>query len=680
MSKSLPRNSSYDRLNTMAPPPLSSSRIHLKFKGFSVPLPEPLWGAAQVALKTCSSSSSSLKTAAAAAFNPESYDTSTNDNPPANTNTPPTSMSVRDPASLAIALSFHPILSTMQTILILSASTLLCTIIYCTIPPPHPTTTRFFYLPYALGMAFLFWLSITVLRYIIFERQYAARQVGEEQLACPLNSNFTDVDGVRIHYTIEQPARTKNQGDSDVEKMINTESTTPTTTTTTAAAVHCLHGFGASSYSWSFVQQQLATIIQGPVTAHDMPGFGLSHRPQSSNYYTLAFNGHVARSILDQELGQNTDTSADKEKNTSSSTKKKKRVIMGHSMGAAAAAEGVIANPEGVSALILVAPAIVAFWPVPSLSRRTSTSNDSHGATRGNSGDDKKKKKKDDGDVLVTVGLSFVEELVSAQDTPTPTPNSSRTGSGQKEREEEGKRVVVVDTTTTTTNNNATNNNNATTNANANANHHHQYYYRAYKAVRVMGALCQATALVLLKFILLLSQPLLIYALRKLVRSRQFWIRGLSSAWTNTARVTSTYVDCYRYPQLVKGWELGILRFLRARFSEKSSWTEAVKEVLASDDGHLTQAERLAAVVEKWGIPVMVVHGVEDALVPVGNSRRLAKMLGGNNGGTGNTATPPSYKVQLVEIKQCGHIPHEECADDFLLHCKEFLSSTVMNA
>jgi len=608
----------------MAPPP-SSSRIHLRFKGISVPLPEPLWGAAQVALKTCSASSSSFKTAAAA-FNPGSYNTSsTNDNQL----TTPTSMSVRDPASLAAALSFHPILSTMQTILILSASTLLCTIIYFTIPPPH-LTTRFFYLPYALGMAFLFWLSITVFKNIIFERQYAARQVGEEQLSCPLNSKFTEIDGVKIHYTIEQPAKTKNE-----------------------VAVHCLHGFGASSYSWSFVQQQLATIIQGPVTAHDMPGFGLSHRPKSSNYYTLAFNGLVARSILDQQLEQKNDTDTDYDNDTSGdkekkapSKKKKKRVIIGHSMGAAAAAEGVIAHPEGVSALILVAPAIVAFWPVPSLSRRNSTSDNS---SRRNSDDDKK-----DGNALVAAGLSLVEELISAQDAPS---SSSR----QKEEEMNGV-VVINDVNDTTT-------------------MHHQYYYRAYKAARVMGALCQATALLLLKSFLLLSQPLLIYALRKIVRSQRFWFRGLSSAWTNTSHVTPTYVDCYRYPQLVKGWEQGILRFLRARFSEKSSWTEAVKEVLTSDDGHLTQAERLAAVVEKWGIPVMVVHGVEDALVPVGNSRRLAKMLGGGDGdGNGCTNPPPTTtKVQLVEIKQCGHMPHEECVDDFVLHCKEFLFSTVMN-
>lgn len=42
--------------------------------------------------------------------------------------------------------------------------------------------------------------------------------------------------------------------------------------------VHCLHGFGASAYSWSFVQDELAQRLGAVVTAHDMPGFGLTQR------------------------------------------------------------------------------------------------------------------------------------------------------------------------------------------------------------------------------------------------------------------------------------------------------------------------------------------------------------------------------------------------------------------
>lgn len=47
----------------------------------------------------------------------------------------------------------------------------------------------------------------------------------------------------------------------------------------------------------------------------------------------------------------------------------------------------------------------------------------------------------------------------------------------------------------------------------------------------------------------------------------------------------------------------------------------------AQGDGHLTQAERLARAVGRHGIPVLIIHGASDALVPAANSRRLAALL-----------------------------------------------------
>jgi pimeloyl-ACP methyl ester carboxylesterase len=43
-------------------------------------------------------------------------------------------------------------------------------------------------------------------------------------------------------------------------------------------ALHCYHGFGSNTWSWSLVQQQLAERLGALVTAHDMPGFGLTQR------------------------------------------------------------------------------------------------------------------------------------------------------------------------------------------------------------------------------------------------------------------------------------------------------------------------------------------------------------------------------------------------------------------
>ena len=43
-------------------------------------------------------------------------------------------------------------------------------------------------------------------------------------------------------------------------------------------ALALLHGFGANAFSWSYVDRQLAARLHAQVTAHDMPGFGLTQR------------------------------------------------------------------------------------------------------------------------------------------------------------------------------------------------------------------------------------------------------------------------------------------------------------------------------------------------------------------------------------------------------------------
>ena len=60
-------------------------------------------------------------------------------------------------------------------------------------------------------------------------------------------------------------------------------------------------------------------------------------------------------------------------------------------------------------------------------------------------------------------------------------------------------------------------------------------------------------------------QKLHSYLCRTLVRSRLFWVRGLSNAWHSRDGVSDELVDAYRLPQLVRGWEIGLVRFVRAR-------------------------------------------------------------------------------------------------------------------
>lgn len=68
------------------------------------------------------------------------------------------------------------------------------------------------------------------------------------------DSRFAVLHGISVHYKAASPySRPK-------------------------ATIHCFHGFGANTGSWGKVHRQLAYTLAAQVTAHDMPGFGLTER------------------------------------------------------------------------------------------------------------------------------------------------------------------------------------------------------------------------------------------------------------------------------------------------------------------------------------------------------------------------------------------------------------------
>ncbi len=68
-------------------------------------------------------------------------------------------------------------------------------------------------------------------------------------------------------------------------------------------------------------------------------------------------------------------------------------------------------------------------------------------------------------------------------------------------------------------------------------------------------------------------------------------------------------------------------------------------------------ARRLAELCRRTGLPVLIIHGVHDALVPASNSRRLAAMLPG---------------CELALLQRCGHMPQEEWPQPFVELVREF--------
>ena len=93
------------------------------------------------------------------------------------------------------------------------------------------------------------------------------------------DSVFRELNGTAVHYKLAQ----------------GIDSAHP-------VALHCYHGFGANTFSWSYVYKALSKQLHAQVTKHDMPGFGLTQRPSDIDGYSLEFNGRLGRLVMDAEL------------------------------------------------------------------------------------------------------------------------------------------------------------------------------------------------------------------------------------------------------------------------------------------------------------------------------------------------------------------------------------------
>ena len=105
----------------------------------------------------------------------------------------------------------------------------------------------------------------------------------------------------------------------------------------------------------------------------------------------------------------------------------------------------------------------------------------------------------------------------------------------------------------------------------------------------------------------------------------------LRSSWADPTRMDEAVFEAYRRPLQAHDWD-------------RALW-ELVK---ASAEPDLV--DRLAQV----RVPVLIVHGLQDAVVPIEQSRDLVADLTQVPGG-----------ARLVELDGCGHLPHEECPDAF---------------
>ena len=120
--------------------------------------------------------------------------------------------------------------------------------------------------------------------------------------------------------------------------------------------------------------------------------------------------------------------------------------------------------------------------------------------------------------------------------------------------------------------------------------------------------------------------------------ARQIQAQGvefIKTAWHDPSKIPQSTFDGYQKPLQVENWD-------------KALW----ELTLSSRESGL--AER----VSEFNLPILVVTGDDDRIVPTEQSLRLAEEI---------------PNADLAVLSQCGHLPHEECPDEFLQAVQDFL-------
>jgi len=124
--------------------------------------------------------------------------------------------------------------------------------------------------------------------------------------------------------------------------------------------------------------------------------------------------------------------------------------------------------------------------------------------------------------------------------------------------------------------------------------------------------------------------------------ARQIQVRGpelIELAWHDPSRVTPEIINAYQKPLQVDNWD-------------KALWYLTIS----------SQESRLVEQLNEVTHPTLVITGDDDRIVPTEQSIRLAGEL-------------PNAILRM--IPQCGHVPHEECPNEFIQIIEEFLASVL---
>jgi pimeloyl-ACP methyl ester carboxylesterase len=112
----------------------------------------------------------------------------------------------------------------------------------------------------------------------------------------------------------------------------------------------------------------------------------------------------------------------------------------------------------------------------------------------------------------------------------------------------------------------------------------------------------------------------------------------IRKAWHDPSRIDPEVYEGYRRPLKADNWDKALYEFTIA-------------------GNPVNYSERLADL----KMPVLVVTGDDDRIVPTEQSMQLSREIPG---------------AELVVLKDCGHVPQEECPDQFMTSMQAFLAGT----
>ena len=118
----------------------------------------------------------------------------------------------------------------------------------------------------------------------------------------------------------------------------------------------------------------------------------------------------------------------------------------------------------------------------------------------------------------------------------------------------------------------------------------------------------------------------------------------LYKAWYDKSKLTNDVVEGYKYPLRVKDWDKGLYWLMK--YGGFPDITTSLSNIKA---------------------PVLIIHGENDEIVPLNSSLELLSLMSRQS------------NTQLVTIRECGHLPHEEKPEEFLAIIELFVKELLTN-